>query len=205
MRYRSSFPIGRHLRIAWARSGSTERSGGPGLASKRRAAILGHSGGGFPLWFWSGGGVPVGGGVAPGGGVPLGLVFDGGGGVASGAPPGCELGGAVVPPEPAAPFVSFGVVALDGALPLLAPLFELLPQAAADSDSATTHSNNRLRFIRSPLKGSRQTVPRRKPRSAAGRRRAPGISGTSAGYFFAAPRLFFLAGSLTRDLPKDPR
>jgi hypothetical protein len=115
--------------------------------------------------------VPFGGGVALGGGVPLGLVFDGGGGgVVSGAPPGCELGGAVVPLEPAAPFVSFGVVALGGVLPLFAPLFELPPQAAAESESAATHSNNRLRFIRSPLKGSRQTKQRRKPRSAAGRR-----------------------------------
>lgn len=151
--------------------------------------------------------MPLGGGVALGGGVPLGLVFDGGGGgVDSGAPPGCELGGAVVPPEPAAPFASFGVVALGGGvLPLFAPSFELPPQAAADSESAATHSNKRLRFIRSPLKGSRQTKPRRKPRSAA--RPQPGAltPGTSAGYFFAAPRLFFLAGSLTRDLPKEPR
>lgn len=117
--------------------------------------------------------MPLGGGVALGGGVPLGLVFDGGGGgVVSGAPPGCELGGAVVPPEPAAPFVSFGVVALGGLLPLFAPLFELPPQAAADSESTATHSNNRLRFIRSPLKGSRQTDPSRKPRSAAGRQRS---------------------------------
>ena len=51
----------------------------------------------------------------------------------------------------------------------LSPLFELPPQAAADSESATTHSNNRLRFIRSPLKGSRQTERRRKPRTAAAR------------------------------------
>ncbi|HTX06526.1 MAG TPA: hypothetical protein VMD06_11920 [Steroidobacteraceae bacterium] len=90
--------------------------------------------------------------LAGGGAFGLGLVLGGGGGgFCSGAPPGCVLGALAGGVAFAGGVFGF-VDSLDGGVaddpP---PLFELLPQAAADSESATTLSNNRLRFIRSPL------------------------------------------------------
>ena len=147
--------------------------------------------------------------MAGGGLLGLGFVLDGGGGAfCSGAPPGCELGafagGAV---WSLAGGGLFGVVvSLGGELAEPLPLFELPlpPHAAAESESAATHSNNKLRFIRITSQGNRRTeARRRKPRSTSGRRPSPGDPG-SAGYFLAA-RFFFLTGSLARDLPKEPR
>ena len=136
----------------------------------------------------------------------LGFVL-GGGGFCSGAPPGCELGafagGAV---WSLAGGGLFGVVVSLGGELAEPPLFELPPppHAAAESESAATHSNNKLRFIRITSRGNRRTeVRRRKPRSTSGRLPIAGDPG-SDGYFLAA-RFFFLAGSLARDLPKEPR
>ena len=117
-------------------------------------AILVYSGGGLPLFCGGGGVVPL------AGGGPLGLVLGGGGGgFCSGAPPGCELGafagGAV---WSLAGGGLFGVVVSLGG-ELAEPLFELPlpPHAAAESESAATHSNNKLRFIRITSQGSRRT------------------------------------------------
>jgi hypothetical protein len=125
----------------------------------------------FP--FWGGGGfVPL----AGGGAFGLGLVLGGGGGgFCSGAPPGCELGALA---GGACSFDGgvFGVVDsfAGGFADEPPPLFELPPQAAAESDSAATHSNNRLRFIRSPLEkeiARRRRVASRVPPPGARRRR----------------------------------
>ncbi len=105
--------------------------------------------------------------VPPAGGVPLGLVLGGGGGgVCSGAPPGCELGalagGAIWP-------LDGGVLGVVVSLGVLAdpPEFDGCEQAPTASVNAATHSNNRLRFMGSPLKGSFQTeAQRRKRRSS---------------------------------------
>src|SRR6185437_1991093 len=164
--------------------------------------ILDYCGGGLPL-FWFGGG----GGVVPlGGGGALGLGLALGGGFCSGAPPGCELGLAGGGACSLDGGVFGGVVSLGGELADPPGLFDCwCEQAPADSASAATHSNNRLRFIGSPLKGSRQTeARRRKPRSTSGRR-SPGDPWTGADYFLAVARFRLLAGSLARDLPKEPR
>lgn len=175
------------------------------------------------------------------GGVPLGLVLGGGGGgFCSGAPPGCVLGA----------LAGGGVCSLDDEGVLGAAfslgLFEPCEQAPAESASAATHSNNRLRFIGSPLWidwpkvacgalrgritalrhafGPTAAVQNRSGdlvgqpgglgplndllshcASQAAFRLRPGGPATSAGYFLAAARFFFLAGSLARDLPKEPR
>ena len=112
-------------------------------------AILHHSGGGLPLF------------CAGGGALGLGLVLGGGGGgFCSGAPPGCELGAL------AGGFAcsldgggALGDVSLDGGFAEPPPLPEvpLPPHAAAESESAATHRNNKLRFIRITSHGSRQT------------------------------------------------
>ena len=88
------------------------------------------------------------------GGEPFGLglvLGGGGGGFCSGAPPGCELGGV---PGGVACWSDGGLLglvdSLDGVFadPLpLSPLVDWCEQAPADSASAVTHSNNRLRFI----------------------------------------------------------
>src|SRR5512146_2047495 len=110
------------------------------------ASDFSYRGGGFPLF--CGGGV-----VSLAGGGPLGLVLDGGGGgFCSGAPPGCELGalggGGACSLDGGG---AFGVVvSLGGALAEPPPgVFELPPppHAAAESESATTDSNNKLRFM----------------------------------------------------------
>jgi hypothetical protein len=156
----------------------------------------------FP--FWGGGGfVPL----AGGGAFGLGLVLGGGGGgFCSGAPPGCELGALA---GGACSFDGgvFGVVDsfAGGFADEPPPLFELPPQAAAESDSAATHSNNRLRFIRITSQGNSPDQSGASQatfhlRSAT----PPRPSFPSVGYFLAA-RFFFLAGSLARDLPKEPR
>lgn len=150
------------------------------------------------------GGVPLAGGGPLGFGLVLG---GGGGGFCSGAPPGCELGalgGAVW---------SLGggllgvVVSLGGELAEPPPLFEPLPpQAAAESESAATHSNNRLRFIR--ITSQRKTANGGGASQAAFHLRpgAPaGDPGPGCGYFLAVARFLFLVGSLARDLPKEPR
>jgi len=107
--------------------------------SRAKPVILAYCGGGLPL-FCAGGGA-------------LGLVLGGGGGgFCSGAPPGCELGAV------AGGFACsldgggvFGVVVSLGGAPAEPPpgLLELPlpPHAAAESESAATHSNNKLRFI----------------------------------------------------------
>lgn len=112
-------------------------------------ATLHHCGGGLPLF------------CAGGGALGLGLVLGGGGGgFCSGAPPGCELGAL------AGGFAcsldgggALGDVSLDGGFAEPPPLLELPlpPHAAAESESAATHSNNKLRFIRITSHGSRQT------------------------------------------------
>jgi hypothetical protein len=84
----------------------------------------------------------------------------GGGGFCSGAPPGCELGAL------AGGFACsldgggvFGVVSLGGGFAEVPPLLELPlpPHAAAESESAAAHRNNKLRFIKITSHGSRQT------------------------------------------------
>jgi hypothetical protein len=93
--------------------------------------------------------LPFGGGVLPGGGggaLGLGLVLGGGGGgVCSGAPPGCELGALA---GGGACSFDGGVLGLDCSLDGEAGLFDCwCEQAPAESASAATLSNNRLRFI----------------------------------------------------------
>ena len=162
-------------------------------SSERRSAILDHyCDGGL-----AGGGVVS---LAGGGAFGLGLVLGGGGGgLCSGAPPGCELGelaggGAVL---------GLVVVSLGGEFadpPGLSDCW--CEHAPTDSASAAAHSNNRLRFVRVDLKGlatRRRGVASRVPLEAGG-----GDPGGAA-YFLAAARFRFLAGSLARDLPKEPR
>src|SRR5579872_140194 len=103
--------------------------------------------GGLPLFCGGGGVVPL----AGGGAFGLGLVLGGGGGgFCSGAPPGCELGelaggGAVL---------GLVVVSLGGEFADPPGLSDCrCEHAPTDSANAATHSNNRLRFIGSPLKG----------------------------------------------------
>lgn len=121
---------------------------GSSAISRARPAILAYCGGGLPLFCAGGGVVPL------AGGGPLGLVLGGGGGgFCSGAPPGCELGAL------AGGFACsldgggvFGVVVSLGGGALAEPLPGLLelplpPHAAAESESAATDSNNKLRFI----------------------------------------------------------
>jgi hypothetical protein len=110
-------------------------------SSERRSAILDYyCDGGF-----------AGGGVAGGGSFGLGLVLGGGGGgFCSGAPPGCELGEL----EGGGAVLGLVVVSLGGELAGPPGLFACsCEHAPTDSASAATHSNNRLRFIGSPLKG----------------------------------------------------
>ena len=96
----------------------------------------------------------------------MGLVLGGGGGVSCGAPPGCELGA-----------LAGGAVWSDGAVVAFGlsaepPPFELCEQAPTERENAATHSNNRLRFIGLPLKGSFQTKAQcRKRRSTCGQAR----------------------------------
>src|SRR6185312_16994793 len=115
--------------------------------AERRPAILNYCcGGGLPLFWFCGGGV-----VPLAGGGPFGLgLAPGGGGFCSGAPPGCELG-ALAGGAPCS-FAGglFGVVvSLGGEFADPPGLFECWrEQAPAESASAATHSNSRLRFIR---------------------------------------------------------
>lgn len=172
---------------------------------RRGPAILDYCGGGLPLfWFSDGGVVPL------AGGGPFGLGFvlgGGGGGFCSGAPPGWELG-ALLAGGVACSLAGgvFGVVVSLGDELAEPPLPELPPppHAAAESESTATHSNNTLRFIwitsqrKSPDRG---TVASRVPPQAD----RPAIARAGAAYFLAGARFLRLAGSLARDLPKEPR
>lgn len=78
----------------------------------------------------------------------------GGGGVCSGAPPGCELGAlAGGAPWSLAGGVLGVAVSLGGELADPPGLFDCwCEQAPTESASAVAHSNSKLRFIGSPLK-----------------------------------------------------
>ena len=147
------------------------------------------------------------GGVLPlAGGGELGLVLGGGGGFCSGAPPGCELG-ELGELAGAACWSEGGVLglddSLDGELELPGPV-DRCEHAPTDSASAAAHSNSKLRFIRVTSQRSRRSRG-----SQAAFHRSPVVRRVprrrSAGYFLAMARFFFLAGSLARDLPKEPR
>lgn len=100
----------------------------------------------MPL-FWGGGGVVP---LAGGGPLGLGLVLGGGGGgFCSGAPPGCELGALAGGGACSLDGGLFGVVvSLGGEFADPPGLFDCWrEQAPAESASAATHSNNKLRFI----------------------------------------------------------
>jgi len=152
----------------------------------------------------------VDGGVAPlagGGELGLGLVLGGGGGgFCSGAPPGCELGALGEVAGGAACWSDGGVLGLDDSLDgelWSLGLDDWCEHAPTDSMSAAAHSNGKLRFIRVTSQGVGGAA------SQAAFRRRPWIGrgdlARSAGYLFAVARFFFLAGSLARDLPKEPR
>lgn len=142
------------------------------------------------------------------GGGELGLVLGGGGGgFCSGAPPGCELGEVAAG---AACWSDGGVLGLDDSLDgeLVEVSFGLLDgceHAPRESASATAHSNGKLRFIRvtsqkdSSVGGAVSQAPFHTDRLSWGESRR------GACYLLAVGRFFFLAGSLARDLPKDPR